>query len=144
MLTCLVPVLFTFHIQNVLKLKKNNFGAKGLRVMGFLSRCYLSFYAVCGILVADKSTALLTTCRHGVLSQMNWRIISTAAVIWDFATYFESWRTLHSTAVSKKLTEILRNFRDECRGSTFQYATTLLPNLLPTYPWLRSSHIWSV
>jgi len=30
MLTCLVPVLFTFYIQDVKKLKKNNAGAKGL------------------------------------------------------------------------------------------------------------------
>ena len=30
MLTCLVPVLFTSYVQGVLKLKKNNSGAKGL------------------------------------------------------------------------------------------------------------------
>ena len=30
MLTCLVSVLFTFYIQDVLKLKNNNSGAKGL------------------------------------------------------------------------------------------------------------------
>ena len=35
----LVPVLFTFHIQGVLKLKKNNSGAKRLRVTERVRKC---------------------------------------------------------------------------------------------------------
>ena len=53
MLTCLVPVLSTFYIQDVLKLKKNNSGAKGL--MYLIQMNYL-------MAVMDGSAVFLLSC----------------------------------------------------------------------------------
>jgi len=45
-LTCLVPVLFTFYIQDVPKLKNNNSGAKGLISSQFTHQCKIDTWLV--------------------------------------------------------------------------------------------------
>ena len=47
MLTCLVPVLSTFYIHGVLKLKKNNSGAKGLKCTNYFFIMSLLYASIC-------------------------------------------------------------------------------------------------
>ena len=54
MLTCLVPVLFTFYLQGVLKLRKNNSGAKGL----------ITQKAIAQIIVFSPSTTTAVLMAH--------------------------------------------------------------------------------
>ena len=57
-LTCLVPVLLTFYIQDVLKLKKNNSGAKRLRHRNSLGIIIIIFLHGLGRLTCSGIDAL--------------------------------------------------------------------------------------
>ena len=65
-LTYLVPVLLTFYIQGVLKLKKNNSGAKGLNMVYTLG-FFLFKNGVCFIILTYLVPVLCTFYIQSVL-----------------------------------------------------------------------------
>ena len=57
-LTYLVPVLFTFYIQGVLKLRQNNSGAKRLKVEWTAEQKYLLVVNAKSVARADQHTTI--------------------------------------------------------------------------------------
>jgi hypothetical protein len=86
-LTYLVPVLFTFYIQGVLKLKKNNSGAKRLRIRSNSSslNCYFSsiFHTFYNFFLVGLSSWLKQIVRNHLshfISTFEGKYLSTYAI----------------------------------------------------------------
>ena len=144
MLTCLVPVLFTFYIQGVLKLKKNNSGAKGLMVSTVSCTLSLSLtdsYFLLDNVRVEHTVRLTISCCN---SQVSSPSFSTAynSLLWAGKTLW-SHKTLGSTPIP--LSERYHFAGNLLSSSFFTFFRSLHEILRPLKGSFQcySEHIWS-